>query len=93
MYAKLPDGRRVPTYYQLHPVLGFMVKRQSDGRYWDEDAFRFKGRDYWVLDHGTIHEFDYANYLMRMASDSPCEVVIVVDRLTVHSPKCTGPAQ
>jgi hypothetical protein len=78
MLYVLPDGRPVIWRYQTSPVLGFMVKRVSDGLYWDETAFRFKGRDYWVPGRGTLHDFEYAKFLTRMASDSPCELEIVV---------------
>jgi hypothetical protein len=80
MRYAMPDGRQIAYYYQTHPVLGFMVKRLSDGHYWDDMAFRSKGRDYWVQACGSLHEFEYAKFLMRMASDTPCELEIVVDR-------------
>jgi hypothetical protein len=79
MLYKLPDGRRVAWYYQTHPVLGFMVKRLRDGRYFDETAFQVKGRDYWVKDCGTLHEFEYAKTLMGQLV-GPCELEIVIDR-------------
>ena len=80
MLYKLPDGRSVVTDYQDCPVLGFMVKRLIDGLYWDEDAFRsYRWREYWVPKRGTLHEFEYAKWLMTQ-SGSPCELEIVVDR-------------
>ena len=46
MLYVLADGREVAYRYQSQPVLGFMIKRLTDGLYWDETAFRFNGRDY-----------------------------------------------
>ncbi len=63
MLYVLPDGRHVASHYHTHPVLGFMIKRLRDGLYWDETAFRFKGRDYRVQDCGSLHEFEYAKFL------------------------------
>ena len=88
MLYVLPDGHEVAYHYQSHPVLGFMIKHLTDGLYWDETAFRFKGRDYWVQDRGTLHEFEYAKFLTRKVSDSPCELEIVVDQYgELTSPK------
>jgi hypothetical protein len=84
MLYTLPDGREVAWFYQTHPVLGFMVKRSIDGLYWDESAFRFKGRDYWVRDRGSLHEFEYAKSLMGQLV-GPCELEIVVDRYGEHT--------